>query len=152
MFFNFIFNWRIIALKYVDFCNMIMWISHIYIQMPLLSWTSFPPGTLSHPSRLSQNTGLSPLCYIAASHWLSILHMVMNMLSATIPVCRILSFPWRRKWRPTPVFLPVKSHGQRSLCATVHGVAKSWTRLSACTYYAPLSTVFTSLFSLSASL
>ena len=23
--------------------------------------------------------------------------------------------PWRRKWRPTPVFLPGRSHGQRSL-------------------------------------
>ena len=23
--------------------------------------------------------------------------------------------PWRRKWQPTPVFLPWKSHGQRSL-------------------------------------
>ena len=23
--------------------------------------------------------------------------------------------PWRRKWEPTPVFLPGKSHGQRSL-------------------------------------
>ena len=23
--------------------------------------------------------------------------------------------PWRREWRPTPVFLPEKSHGQRSL-------------------------------------
>ena len=23
--------------------------------------------------------------------------------------------PWRRKWLPTPVFLPGKSHGQRSL-------------------------------------
>ena len=23
--------------------------------------------------------------------------------------------PWRRKWQPTPVFLPRKSHGQRSL-------------------------------------
>ena len=33
---------------------------------------------------------------------------------------------WRRKWQPTPVFLPRKSHGQRSLVqATVHGVAKS---------------------------
>ena len=26
-------------------------------------------------------------------------------------------FPWRRKWCPTPVFLPGKSHGQRSLVA-----------------------------------
>ena len=25
------------------------------------------------------------------------------------------SHPWRRKWQPTPVFLPGKSHGQRSL-------------------------------------
>ena len=25
------------------------------------------------------------------------------------------SIPWRRKWQPTPVFLPGKSHGQRSL-------------------------------------
>ena len=24
-------------------------------------------------------------------------------------------FPWRRKWQPTPVFLPEKFHGQRSL-------------------------------------
>ena len=23
--------------------------------------------------------------------------------------------PWRRKWQPSPVFLPRKSHGQRSL-------------------------------------
>ena len=23
--------------------------------------------------------------------------------------------PWRREWQPTPVFLPGKSHGQRSL-------------------------------------
>ena len=23
--------------------------------------------------------------------------------------------PWRRKWHPTPVFLPGESHGQRSL-------------------------------------
>ena len=24
-------------------------------------------------------------------------------------------FPWRKKWQPTPVFLPGESHGQRSL-------------------------------------
>ena len=23
--------------------------------------------------------------------------------------------PWRRKWQPTPVFVPEKSHGQRNL-------------------------------------
>ena len=24
-------------------------------------------------------------------------------------------FPWKRKWQPTPVFVPGESHGQRSL-------------------------------------
>ena len=39
--------------------------------------------------------------------------------------------PWRRKWQSTLVFMPGKSHGQRTLVGyTVHGVAKSWTRFS----------------------
>ena len=38
--------------------------------------------------------------------------------------------PWRRKWQPTPVFLPEKPHGQRNLGAIVHRVAKCWTWLS----------------------
>ena len=38
-------------------------------------------------------------------------------------------FPWRRKWQPTPVFLPRASCGQRSLVAAVHRVAQSQTRL-----------------------
>ena len=49
----------------------------------------------------------------------------------------VRKMPWRRKWQPTPVFLPGESRGQRSLAGyTVHGVAKSQTRLSAyaCTH------------------
>ena len=39
--------------------------------------------------------------------------------------------PWRRRWQPTPVFLPGKSHRQRSLVGfEAHRVAKSWTQLS----------------------
>ena len=47
--------------------------------------------------------------------------------------------PWRRKWQPTPVFLPRKSHGQRSLvdfspwgCKRIGHThkKKNWTRLS----------------------
>ena len=38
--------------------------------------------------------------------------------------------PWRRKWQPTPVFLPGKSRGQRAFWATVHGVTKSRTCLN----------------------
>ena len=66
----------------------------------------------------------------------------------------LLQCSWRRKWQPTPVFLPGESHGQRSLAgysprgceesdtterlhfhqATVHEVAKSRTRLSDFTF------------------
>ena len=38
--------------------------------------------------------------------------------------------PWRRKWWPTPVFLPGKFHGQRSWWPTFHEVKKSQTWLS----------------------
>ena len=36
----------------------------------------------------------------------------------------VRKIPWRRKWQPTPIFLPGKSHGQRSPVATVHGVTE----------------------------
>ena len=38
-------------------------------------------------------------------------------------------FPWRRKWQPTPVFLPGESQGRGSRWAAVHWVAQSRTRL-----------------------
>ena len=33
--------------------------------------------------------------------------------TGSIPGVR--KIPWRRKWQPTPVFLPGESHGQRGL-------------------------------------
>ena len=36
---------------------------------------------------------------------------------------------WRRKWQPTPVFLPGESQGRGSLVAAVYGVTQSWTWL-----------------------
>ena len=38
--------------------------------------------------------------------------------------------PWRRKWQLTPVFLPRKFQGQRSLVGYSHRVAKSQRQLS----------------------
>ena len=35
---------------------------------------------------------------------------------------RVGKIPWRRKWQPTPVFLPGKCHGQRNL----EGYPKPW--------------------------
>ena len=37
---------------------------------------------------------------------------------------------WKRKWQPTLVFLPGKSHRQRSLVGYSPRVTKSWTQLS----------------------
>ena len=58
-------------------------------------------------------------------------------LSGKEPTCQCRShgldswvrkIPWRRKWKPTPGFLPGKSHKQKSLVASM-GSQKSWTWL-----------------------
>ena len=36
---------------------------------------------------------------------------------------------WRRKWQPTPVFLPGESQGRGAWWAAVYRVSQSWTRL-----------------------
>ena len=36
---------------------------------------------------------------------------------------------WRRKWQPTPVFLPGESQGQGAWWAAIYGVTQSQTRL-----------------------
>ena len=43
--------------------------------------------------------------------------LVINNLSARAGDIRhrVGKIPWRRKWQPTPVFLPGAAHGQRSL-------------------------------------
>ena len=40
------------------------------------------------------------------------------------------NIPWRRKWQPTPVFLPGKPHGHRNLAGYNSCGRKSWTQLS----------------------
>ena len=42
----------------------------------------------------------------------------------------VMKIPWRRAWKPTPVFSLGESHGRGAWWATVHRVAKSRTRLS----------------------
>jgi len=36
----------------------------------------------------------------------------------------VRKIPWKRKWQPTPVFLPGKSHRHRGLQGTVCGIAR----------------------------
>ena len=42
----------------------------------------------------------------------------------------VVKIPWRRKWQPTPVFLPGKSHRQRSLVGYSPWGCSSWIQLS----------------------
>ena len=49
---------------------------YTYIPISPPSYMPLPPS-LSHPSRWSQSTELTSLCYAAVSHQLSILHMVV---------------------------------------------------------------------------
>ena len=46
----------------------------------------------------------------------------------------VRKIPWRRKWQPTPVFLPGKSHGQRSLAGYSPWGHNSQTWLSGCAH------------------
>ena len=46
----------------------------------------------------------------------------------------VRKIPWRRKWQPTPVFLPEESHGQRSLEGYSPWGGKEQTQLSTHTF------------------
>ena len=63
---KFIFNWRIIFYNIVSVSAIHQHEPAIGIHMSLPSWTSLPPATPSHPSRLSQSTRSSSLCYTTA--------------------------------------------------------------------------------------
>ena len=74
------FNWWIICLqRCVTFCHTLTRISHRHTYMSPTSWTSVPPPTPSHPSGLSQSTGLSSLHHTANFPWFPLFHMVMYM-------------------------------------------------------------------------
>ena len=96
------------------------------------------------PYRSLQSTDQSSQCYTVGSYWLSILYIVVGEGNGTPLQYSCLENPmdggtwqaavhgvprsqtrlsdftftfmhWRRKWQPTPVFLPGESQGRRSL-------------------------------------
>ena len=92
--------WSIIGLQWcVTFCSITKWISYTYNPISPPSCFSFPPS-LTHPSRWSQSTELISLCYVAASHKLSILHLVvcicpchsLTLSQLTIPPPPVLKY------------------------------------------------------------
>ena len=67
-------------------------VNQLYIYSHISSLLRLPPS-LSHPSRWSQSTKLISLCYVAASHQLSVLHLVVYKVHATLSLCPRLPFP-----------------------------------------------------------
>ena len=51
------------------------------------------------------------MCMVGFPHGSVVKNLPANAGDRFDPWVRKL--PWRRKWQPTPVFLPGKSHGQR---------------------------------------
>ena len=98
---------------------------------PRKSRSRRPPGRLDSPRTLEDeswfclrqqfsNLLVSRLLKIGLPTWYGGKESACN--AGDCPKCRRLGFDpwvrkilWRRKWQPTPVFLPGKSHGQRSL-------------------------------------
>ena len=73
-----------------------------WVYMSPSSWIPLPASFPSHPSELSQRTGFE--CRVSCLELgLAICFTYGNM------------HVWRRQWHPTPVLLPGKSHGWRSL-------------------------------------
>ena len=90
-----LFNSRIISLQNV-FCQTSAWISHIYIYIYICSLLLEPPSHLSpHPTPLGRyQAPIWVLRHIANSHWLSILHMVINVsFPVTLSIRLTLSSP-----------------------------------------------------------
>ena len=84
---------------------------------------------------------VSPLCLcsnLLIKHWSYLIRAsfiaqsVKNLLAMQETCVRswVGKIPWRRKWHPTPIFLPRESHGQRSLAGHSPCGCKSWTWLS----------------------
>ena len=80
------------------------------------------------------------------------LHRLLWWFDGKEPTCRckrrgfhpwVWNIPCRRKWQPTPIFLPGEPLGQRRLMSTVHGVTNSRSLLTAhefCLYPNPTTT------------
>ena len=60
--------------------------------------------------------------------------MISPIFSKFPKAIYLMPLKWRRKWQPTLVLLPGKSHGGRSWWATVPGITKSQTQLNDFTF------------------
>ena len=125
-------------------CLLISWLQSpclIYIFSFILH-NSGPQKALAHLTEEDADAHrasvTSTFCFFTIAHlltekWASLVaQMLKSLPSVRETWVRFLvqKIPWRRKWQPTPVFLPGKSHGWRSLAGYILWVAKSRTGLN----------------------
>ena len=123
-------------------------VSHWMLAVPLCPTPSSPHQIHTSPSRMAEwclkltgkehvwtqaNEKSTATCFNAL-HSLLIYTWFSWWLNGQESTCQcrrfgpnpwVMKIPWRRKWQPTPVFLPGKSHVQRSLVGYSHWVAES---------------------------
>ena len=88
----------------------------------LIRWPCFCYNAFSHTLRERTSKNFS-LLHCGLPRWLSSKEYACNAKDVgAIPVLK--RSPWRRKWQPKPVFLPGKSHGQRSLMGYLPSVGQ----------------------------
>ena len=78
-----------------------------------------PPMGFSRPGYRSGVPLPSPLFHLSCSskhsgYYISNVNVIHKVVNFTFFSCTN-DYPWRRQWDPTPVLLPGKSHGRRSL-------------------------------------
>ena len=83
--------------------------SGCYLVQSVLNFSMF-----SISSSLKRGRNLRELIYIRPPQWLSGKESTYQCRRRRFSP-RVRKIPWRRKRQPTPVFLPGKYHGQRSL-------------------------------------
>ena len=97
------------------------WLSG-YVVCSLLSSQDVDFPSLSPSVCLSWSALLYPVCLFYLQHEPYARASLVAQLVKNSLQCGGLRFdpwvgkiPWRRRWQPTPVFLPGESHGQRNL-------------------------------------
>ena len=98
--------WFSLASEYIIPISVFSW-SHLCVSMSLSKFPSF--------YKINSNIGFG--IYFESIRTSLVAQMVKRLSTMWETWVWSLGWevPWRRKWQPTPVLLPRKSHGQRSL-------------------------------------
>ena len=122
-------DWDLFVIHVWGRYNWLSWATQSHISTPAPSHTHTHTHTHTHPFLFSVQpfvrTGLPWWFSGKEPTWESRRH---NRRCGFYPWVR--KIPWERKWQPTPVFLPEKSHDRGARQVTACGVTNSRTRLS----------------------